>query len=187
VINTIRPGISEGNIPAPAILQTLIIATCRRHGVIEKDVFSAQQISEELIKEVMNSSFLSSSAKEEYCTKLLTMHELQSMNEEKINVKKNEVLEAEIRRRIINNFVFIIGIMVGVIAFFIIIVDKILRSYDSFNFLKVPISIGIVLCAVTVAMVLVQVVSGLKREIKRPAKNPEPTEPAKADVDRNDD
>jgi hypothetical protein len=70
IVYAVRPGISEGQIPAQEVLQALVNATARRYGVEPKDLFGPQEIAEELTKEVMDSSFISSSQKADYCQKL---------------------------------------------------------------------------------------------------------------------
>src|SRR6185312_1655389 len=56
VIYAIRPGISEGHIPTYEVLTALINATARRYGVEPEDLYTPKTISEELVKEVMDSS-----------------------------------------------------------------------------------------------------------------------------------
>jgi hypothetical protein len=76
VIYSLRPGISEGVIPDSEIVDALIAATCRKYGVSETDAYDIFDISEELIKEVMDSSFISSTTKIEFCNKLLKLQEI---------------------------------------------------------------------------------------------------------------
>jgi hypothetical protein len=71
VIFAVRPGISEGQIPSTAILEALLNSTARRYGVSVGDMHNPSQIAEELIKEVMDSSFLSATQKTQYCDSLL--------------------------------------------------------------------------------------------------------------------
>ncbi|WP_440221759.1 hypothetical protein ACQQ2N_11720 [Dokdonella sp. MW10] len=70
VIYAIKPGISEGLIPASEIIQSLIEATARKYGVEAKNLYRASEIAQELMKEVMDSSFISAKTKEEYCAQL---------------------------------------------------------------------------------------------------------------------
>lgn len=70
IVYAIRPGISEGQIPRSDVLSSLINATARRYGVEASDIYTPAQISEELVKEVMDSSFISSVQKAEYCARL---------------------------------------------------------------------------------------------------------------------
>lgn len=73
VILAIRPDISEGKIPDPEILNVLVSSTCRKYDVAVHDAFNVTQISEELVKELMDSTFISTATKQDYCAKLLTM------------------------------------------------------------------------------------------------------------------
>lgn len=63
VIYAVRPGISEGEIPSREVMNSLRNATARRYGVDPSDLYSGPEIAEELTKEVMDSSFISSSQK----------------------------------------------------------------------------------------------------------------------------
>ena len=64
VIYTMRPGISEGEIPSLEVLTALTNATARKYYVNGSDVYSPKQIAEELIKEIMDSSFISAETKD---------------------------------------------------------------------------------------------------------------------------
>jgi hypothetical protein len=75
LIYSIRPGISEGVIPAPEVIESLIIATARKFGVESRDVYGPPELVQELLKEVMDSSFISAKTKEDYCTKLAALAE----------------------------------------------------------------------------------------------------------------
>lgn len=70
VVYALRPGISEGHIPDNEVLSSLINATARKYKVERGDVYQAKQIAEELIKEIMDSSFISSETKKNYCETL---------------------------------------------------------------------------------------------------------------------
>lgn len=73
VVYAIRPGISEGQIPTGEVLTSLLNATARRYGVEARDLYSPAQIAEELVKEVMDSSFISCVQKGEYCARLAAL------------------------------------------------------------------------------------------------------------------
>ena len=73
VIYAIRPGIPEGQIPSREVVQALTNSTARRAGVSPSDLYKPNEIAEELIKEVMDSSFLPSAKKSEYCTQLAAL------------------------------------------------------------------------------------------------------------------
>ena len=73
VIYAIRPGIPEEVIPDKDVVEALIHATARKHGVTAKDAFDCSLIAEELIKEVMDSSFISAKQKADFCSKLRSL------------------------------------------------------------------------------------------------------------------
>lgn len=112
VVYAIRPGISEGQIPTAEVLASLVNATARRYGVEPSDLYTPTQIAEELVKEVMDSSFISSVQKSEYCTRLATLG---------VTARK-EVLEtvadperrsiAEYRQRVISS----VGVLLGILT-----------------------------------------------------------------------
>lgn len=70
VVYAVRPGISENLVPTPEVLDSLVEATARKYGVDRKDLYRPAEIAQDLMKEVMDSSFISAKAKEDYCTKL---------------------------------------------------------------------------------------------------------------------
>ena len=75
ILYAIRPGISEGQLPIITVINALRNSTARKYSVTSDDIWSASEISDELIKEVMDSSFISSSAKQEFCEKLRSLAE----------------------------------------------------------------------------------------------------------------
>lgn len=70
VIYALRASIPEGAIPSKDVVDALINATARKYSVERKDVYDSKEIAEELIKEVMDSSFISAKMKEDYCQRL---------------------------------------------------------------------------------------------------------------------
>ena len=70
LIFALRPGVAEGVIPSKKVVELVTNATARKYEVESKDLFGPEQVAEELVKEIMDSSFISSSTKEDYCNKL---------------------------------------------------------------------------------------------------------------------
>jgi hypothetical protein len=70
VIYAMRSGIPDNALPTHRVVEALINSTARRYGFEAADLYTPEQLAEELIKEVMDSSFLSSAKKSEYCTDL---------------------------------------------------------------------------------------------------------------------
>lgn len=86
VVYALRPGISEGHIPDNEVLSSLINATARKYKVERADTYQAKQIAEELIKEIMDSSFISAETKKNYCETLAHL----------VNTEKFEALPAAV-------------------------------------------------------------------------------------------
>ncbi|WP_320169969.1 hypothetical protein [Maridesulfovibrio sp.] len=72
IVTTLKADISEGDIPDLIVFEALINSTCRKYNVIRIDVYEPHQIAEDLIKEVMDSSFISSDSKRKYCESLFS-------------------------------------------------------------------------------------------------------------------
>jgi hypothetical protein len=66
-------------IPTIAVLDAMANATGRKYGLDRNDLFTPAELSDELVKEVMDSSFLSSAQKAEYCSKLTPLREQQAI------------------------------------------------------------------------------------------------------------
>jgi hypothetical protein len=75
VLYAIRPGISEGIIPSNNVVRRLIEATARRYGIEVSSMYSLDKVSGDLIKEVMDSSFISAASKQQYCEQLAQIND----------------------------------------------------------------------------------------------------------------
>lgn len=70
VLDAVRSSISEGCLPTREIIKSLISSTSRKYCIEEKDMFSLEQIADDLIKEVMDSDFISAKIKTKFCNHL---------------------------------------------------------------------------------------------------------------------
>jgi hypothetical protein len=70
VIYAIRSGIPEGVVPSFEIVEAMIASAARKYGVETKDILSPKEVAEDLVKEVMDSSFISAKSKTEFCAQL---------------------------------------------------------------------------------------------------------------------
>lgn len=92
LIFAIRPGISEGVLPSPGIVDALIESTGRRYGVNSWELYGPAEIAEELTKDVMDSSFLSAKAKFDYCERLIALRD-KALEEEREMRREQEEAE----------------------------------------------------------------------------------------------
>ncbi|MFM2482183.1 hypothetical protein [Celerinatantimonas sp. YJH-8] len=82
IIYAIRPAISEKVMPSDHMLEALFSATAIKYSVDESDLYSKAGLANELMKEVMDNSFLSSQQKVEFCELLSTLKEVKKLGPE---------------------------------------------------------------------------------------------------------
>lgn len=73
VLFSLRPLITESAFPSVGVIDALIAATSRRYLVKKEDMSSAVQFFDDLIKEVMDSSFVPHKKKSDFCTHLIEL------------------------------------------------------------------------------------------------------------------
>lgn len=74
IVYSLRSAISDNVHHEQKVIEGLISSTARKNGVLVKDIYSIKQIAEDLIKEVMDSSFIPSAYKKEYCDNLINLY-----------------------------------------------------------------------------------------------------------------
>lgn len=155
VVYALRPGISEGRIPSGQVLESLLNATARRHKVSREDIYRPKQIAEELIKEIMDSSFISSDTKTKYCETLahFVTPPLEPVEKHDLRLEQRAA-ESDYRSRMASRMSAILGLtaaMVTMSTVFSRIVDK--QSASIFgNAFEVLVPTLTVLLATAVAM-----------------------------------
>lgn len=168
VTYALRPGISEGHIPNEEVLSSLINATARKYRVNRSDVFRPKQIAEELIKEILDSSFISSSTKHDYCETLAHLvSDKPETNETQELVTEKRIAESEYRARLMSAMSSILG-LTAAMATMAMVFTRVLDGKNTGpigSILDVMLPTGIVLMATMVAM-LAMIGSKRLREIK---------------------
>ena len=79
ILYAIRPSISEEQIPAEGIIGSIRAATAQKYKVEIQDLYKISEIVDSLIKEVMDSSFISMETKVNYCNKLSNLETKEPM------------------------------------------------------------------------------------------------------------
>lgn len=133
IIYSLRPGISEGNIPNKDIIEALIMATCRKYGVNQEDVLNTTGIAEELIKEVMDSSFIASATKIDYCQKLMTLKESQPITVVETESKVTTVDSGEIRKKLLTQSSMILGVIVALMTASLTVITTVFEKFPTNN------------------------------------------------------
>lgn len=70
IVLAVRQGIPEDTVPTANVLEALVKATARKHGLRSEELYGPGEVAQDLIKEVMDSSFISAETKENYCKRL---------------------------------------------------------------------------------------------------------------------
>ena len=171
VTYALRPGISEGHMPNEEVLASLINATARKYRVNRSDVFRPKQIAEELIKEILDSSFISSSTKHDYCETLAHLvSDKPETNETQELVTERRLAESEYRARLMSAMSSILGLTAAMATMAMVFT----RMLDGMpigplgSIFDVILPTGIVLMATMVAM-LAMIGTKRLREIKHKA------------------
>jgi phosphate/sulfate permease len=75
VVLAVRQGIPQDTVPTSQVINALIKATARKHGIRPEELYGPAEVAQDLIKEVMDSSFIGADTKEAYCKRLAELDE----------------------------------------------------------------------------------------------------------------
>ena len=156
VLYAIRPGISEECIPKEEIIRSMISVTARKYGVDESSMYNLDDIASELIKEVMDSSFISADVKEQFCEMLSAIREPER-GKTLISSESKLELSNRYRRQLVFTMSIFVGVLTMALAFVFDESGNIFVETEQIILLAVP-------AAVAVGTVIVSV---LLRDIQR--------------------
>lgn len=161
VLYAVRPGISEGVIPTNGILKSLIEATARKYSVDVSDMHDLNNVSSELIKEVMDSSFISASAKQDFCEKLTVIKEGEAV-QENVEFENKYDLSARYRRQVVLMLSAMVAVLTGGVGVFITRVNTTKGDLTIFEprkllFMAIPALVAIVVSFMAVILREIQV------------------------------
>lgn len=121
IIYALRPGISEGHIPSEDVLTSLITATARKYRINRSDAFTPKQIAEELIKEILDSSFISTSIKNQYCDTLSHLVKEPAQEAGKVeDLRELRVIVADYRTRMTKTMSMMLGFVTATVSMFMV-------------------------------------------------------------------
>ena len=149
VLYAVRPGISESVIPQNGVLKSLITATARKYAVDVTDMHDLNDVSSELIKEVMDSSFISASAKNEFCEKLTIIKE-EEIVPEKAEFEKEYNISARYRRQAVAILSGMVAVLTGLAGVMLTVERTTIFEPKSIAFLAVPALVAILISFVAV-------------------------------------
>ena len=162
VLFAIRAEVSESNIPVLDVVHALINATARKYKLETRLLLRPQQLSEELIKEVMDSSFISSNQKAEYCLALASLKPSHETELDRKIQRENEkfVAGVEYRERLIMVFSITLGMIAALSTMFVLLRSTapsglFSKLYDSV--LPIMMIFGVVVLFMNIVQLLMKV------------------------------
>lgn len=114
IIHAIKPFIVDGDVPSHEIIDSLQTATARKYNLDLRDVATITELVENLIKEIMDYSFISNHLKNEYCEKLSTLKP-KSSELDVVKTYKSQAI-AEYRQRVLSVFSAVLGVFAGLLT-----------------------------------------------------------------------
>ena len=150
MLYAVRPGISEGVIPTNTVLERLIDATARKYSIEKSDMHDLDQISSDLTKEVMDSSFISASSKQEFCQKLTAIQNDDDLLET-INVLTKNSDSVRYRQQLVLSLSLMAGSLTMLVAIFSI-TDTGNLGAESPTFIFVPSLVAIFVAVISVLL-----------------------------------
>jgi len=162
ILYAIRPEISESTLPSVEVIDALKNATARKYKVEPERLYTISQVVEELIKEIMDSSFISSSTKRNYCESLKVLVPVAALGMA-VKEKDNEAFVARIEYK--EKMTALLSMTLGTIVALATMFSFVKSRFDSsplfekvgdtiFPMILVMFSVVIVMTAMQVALKL---------------------------------
>jgi phosphate/sulfate permease len=146
VIYAIRPGIPEGALPSTDVIKAMISSTARKYGVEIKDMLNPKAVIEDLMKEVMDSNFISSKSKTEYCAQLSQlMEDMEPPKREDLSRPIPTTALSDYRQRSISLVTTMMGIFAALMTFTVALSSS--KSFGSVLLPTIIAMIGVILTA----------------------------------------
>ncbi|ETO44880.1 hypothetical protein [Morganella sp. EGD-HP17] len=173
IIYALRLGISEGCLPKREVILRLIKATCRKKGVSVKDAYSYSEIIEDLTKEVMDSSFISSNNKMQYCDLLSSSLSDFSIAEKSIiesdNASTTAATARDMRTKNITEFSVFFATVTGLLTLMMTLIsssrDKFNILFEMFGFLRWVAPIFMIIISLFIAIFVITTIKKNKKTL----------------------
>lgn len=122
IVYSLRSAISDAIHHDRKVILSLMAATARKNGVLLKDIYTIKEITEDLIKEVIDSSFIPSDYKKNFCETLskIYLHAEPATEESSENYIYAKEQAAHLSRKnesIIASATTLLGVMVALLTF----------------------------------------------------------------------
>jgi len=115
IIHTLRLSIAESSIPPRKIVESLIRATGQSHGVKHEDIMTLTEFGDSLIKDVMDSNFISYQQKIKYSEEILEFSKTPPSSEA-VTMYANTTYLANYEKRVTDRSINLIGVTTAVLG-----------------------------------------------------------------------
>lgn len=124
LIYSLRSGISQRNLPNLDVLTALRSATSRKYSVDINDIYTNKELAEELIKEVMDSSFIPVESKASFCDLLNPLLKEELPKEQKLQILEEQKIRLDTKNDVIHTMSLTLAVLVAVFTFLTTVTQK---------------------------------------------------------------
>jgi hypothetical protein len=129
ILYAIRPCISESILPTKRVIIRVIVATARKYELEKRDLLTSVQVLQNLIKEVMDSSFISAKEKHRYCEMLSDLIDPPKQANTEENKQRcrdeseifNKSVYSDYRSNLLTSVSIMLGLVVAVLSVFMFV------------------------------------------------------------------
>lgn len=173
LVYSLRSGISQKNLPNLEVLTALRNSTSRKYFVDINDIYTNKELAEELIKEVMDSSFIPVESKASFCDLLSPLMKEDLTKEQKILISEEQRRRLESKNDVIQNMSLTLAVLVAVFTFITTVTQRLpnLSNIENTKFLTgIFIPSLTALLATATALVALRVILTLKKKDEKTQK-----------------
>lgn len=156
IISILTRCIVEGELLKPEAVRSVLKSACRKYGVKEREVFSLEEIGEELLNDILKTPYISVKQKEEYVEKMNRYQiDVKSIEKQTTKEIKNEVF---VNKRENDEYKELSAIMATITSIIPLIIMSIVFENYSINFKNYEIILSIATMTLFFSVMLVMIV-----------------------------
>jgi len=155
IIRILKPYVVEKDILSKKIISSIIESIARKFGVSANELYNIKEICEELIREILESSYVDSNKKKEYISYLNDI----ILDESKYSMLNESIEQTSERQRQLNRYRKIysfvsmcMAITVMIISIFVTVFSD--SEFDFFHSISEPVQISMLIIIAEIGMML---------------------------------
>lgn len=172
IIRILRPYVVEKDILSKKIISSIIESIVRKFGVSANELYNIKEICEELIREILESSYVDSNKKKEYISYLNDI----ILDESKYSVLNESFEQISERQRQLNRYRKIYSFMSMCMAITVMIISIFVTvfsdsEFDFLHSISEPVQISMLIIIAEIGMMLPIILFILKSRKNKKMKN----------------